>query len=147
MKQGILKNSLIAWVGALIANAANTDSNSSRLDMAGYEGVIFFGAINDSAATGVATLTVEGNTIDSDTGMVAITGAAATKTCTVNDDINNTLLVVEVKNPLKRYVQGVRTSATANIAFGELHAIRYGAKEKPVTADATVSAGTFVVGS
>ena len=147
MKQGLYKNSLIGEVGAPIAAANNTDSNSDRLDMSGYEGVLFVGTITDSAATGVATLTVEANTIDSDTGMVAITGAAATKTCTVNDDINDTLLIVEVKNPLKRYVQGVRTSATANIAFGSLIAIRYGAKEKPVTADATVSAGTFVVGS
>lgn len=147
MKQGILKNSLISYAGAAIAAANNTDSNSTRLDMAGYEGVLFLTTITDSAATGVATLTIESNTADSDTGMVAITGAASAKTCTVNDDINGTLLIVEVKNPQKRYVQGVRTSATANIAFGEIQAIRYGAKEKPVTADATVSTGTFVVGS
>jgi hypothetical protein len=147
MKQGMYKNDLIGEVGAPIGAASNTDSNSDRLDMSGYEGVIFIGTVTDSVATGVATFTAEGNTIDSDTGMVAITSAAATKTCTVNDDINDQLLIVEVKNPLKRYIQLVRTSATANIAFGSLIAIRYGAKEKPVTADSTVLNAASVVGS
>ena len=129
-----------------IALASNTDANSDRIDMSGYDGIMFVQPIEDSVATGVAPLTVEANTVDSDTGMVAITGAAATKTCVVTDDINGTLLVVDVKGPAKRYVQGVVTSATANIAFGTMTAYLYGVKKLPITQGATVSASTSVAG-
>lgn len=144
----LLKNSAIDFVNAAVTAASNTDDNSSRLDMQGYEGVLFLVTITDSAATGVATLTVQENSSDSDTGMTAITGAAAAATCAVNDDLNSTLLIVDVKNPQERYVQGVITSATANIAFGETIAIRYGARKVPVSqSSSTVSTATFVVGS
>jgi hypothetical protein len=143
---GLLKNADISYGGALVSNANNTDSNSTIVDMAGFDGCLFFTTITDSAATGVATLTVEGNTANSDSGMAALTGASAAKTCTVNDDINGTLLIVDVFKPVKRYLQGVRTSATANIAFGEIHCIRYKAANRPVTQGATVSTSTAVVG-
>lgn len=135
---------LIGEVGAPIANASNTDSNSDILDMAGYEGVIFITPIEDSTATGVAGLKIEQSDTNADGGMALITGASVTKTCTVNDDINGTLLTAEVYQPRKRYVQAVRTSATANIAFGTIIAIRYGAKKLPVTADATISGSVAV---
>src|SRR5512146_356541 len=121
----LLKDLQIDYVGALVTVANNTDSNSSRLDMSGYDGVIFMTTITDSVQNGVATLSVESNTADSDTGMAAISGASAAKTSASNDDINGMLLIVDVYKPLKRYVQGVRTSATQNIAFGEIIAIRY----------------------
>jgi hypothetical protein len=143
----LLKNNDFTYGGAAVAAANNTDDNSSRFDMAGYDGVLFVTTITDSAATGVATLTVEANTADSDSGMAAISGAVATKTCTVNDDINGKLLIVDVYRPLKRYVQGVRTSGTANIAFGEVLAIRYKGRKLPVTQGTTVAASTQVVGS
>lgn len=143
---GLLKNADISYGGAAIALANNTDSNSTIVDMAGFDGVMFVTTITDSVATGVATLTVEGNTANSDTGMAALTGASAAKTCAVNDDINGTLLIVDVFKPVKRYIQGVRTSATANIAFGEIHAIRYHAGNRPVVQGATVSTATAVVG-
>jgi len=129
----------ISYAGALVTAASNTDSNSSRFDMANYEGVIFFTTITDSAATGVATLTIEENSADSDTGMTAITGSGASKTCTVNDDINNMLLISGAVRPAARYVQGVRTSATANIAFGEIHCIRFGCRVAPIADNATVA--------
>jgi len=144
--KSLLKNLDVQSVHIPIALASNTDANSTRIDMSGYDGVMFVLPIEDSVSTGIATLTVEANTIDSDTGMVAITGASATKTCAVTDDINGTLLVVDVKGPAKRYVQGVITSATANIAFGTLTAYLYGAKKLPIAQGATVSASTTVAG-
>ncbi|MDM7994325.1 MAG: hypothetical protein QUT30_01435 [Acidobacteriota bacterium] len=147
MNANIYSDLLVGEVGAPIANANNTDSNSDILDMSGYEGVIFIAPVTDSAAGGVATLTAEANTANSDSGMAAITGAAATATCAINDDLNDKLLVVNVYRPQKRYIQAVRTSATANIAFGSLIAIRYGAKELPVTADSTILDSADVVGS
>ena len=124
------KQAAIARVGAGVALASNTDSNSDRLDMAGFDGVLFMCRIDDSVATGVAALGVEQNDADSDSGMAAISGAFASLTCAVNDDINGKYLIVDVFRPRKRYVQGVRTSATANIAFGEIWAIRYAGPPK-----------------
>ena len=135
------------YAGALVTNANNTNDNSSRFDMAGYDGIIFLTTITDSATGGVATLTVEASTTDADTYMAAITSASAAKTCASGDDINGTLLIVDVYRPLKRYVQGVRTSSVANIAFGEIIAIRYRGKTMPVDAGSTVSTQTTVVGS
>lgn len=129
----------IREVGAPVVAGASIDSNSDRIDMAGYEGVIFIAPIEDSVATGVAGLKIEQNSADSDSGMTLITGCSVTKTCAVNDDINGTLLTAEVYQPRQRYVQAVRTSATANIAFGTLTAILYGAKKLPITAHSTIS--------
>jgi hypothetical protein len=131
-------------VGAPVANANNTDSNSDRIDMAGYEGVMFIATVTDSAATGVATLKVEQNSVDSDSGMAALAGATVTATCAVNDDINDKVLIVDVFRPRERYVQAVRTSATANIAFGSVIAILYGPDTKPVADHSTVLASAVV---
>jgi hypothetical protein len=120
---GIKDNLEVRYLGAAIANASNTDNNSTRIDMANYESVLFLCTITDSAATGVATLTIEQNDADSDTGMAAVTGTNATLTCAVNDDVNGKMLMSELRLPSKRYVQAVRTSATANIAYGEIIAI------------------------
>jgi hypothetical protein len=140
----VLKNFVVKEVGAPIAAANNTDSNSDRLDMSGYEGVVFITPITDSVATGVAALTVEQNTADSDTGMAALSGAVDNATSAENDDLNNTLLVVEVYRPAERYVQAVRTSTTESIAFGSCIAILYGARKLPVSLDATVQDGALV---
>ncbi|GMG82591.1 hypothetical protein LNKW23_18040 [Paralimibaculum aggregatum] len=129
----------IREVGAPVSAGSAIDNNSDRVDMAGYEGVIFVAPIEDSAATGVATLTVEQNSDDSDSGMAALAGAVATATCTVNDDLNGQLLVVDVFGPKERYVQAVRGSSTANIAFGTVTAILYGKRKSPGTDHATVA--------
>jgi len=134
----IIENLDIREAGAPISAANNTDSNSDRIDTSGYDGVIFICPIEDSVALGVATLTVEQNTADSDTGMAALSGAAATETSVENDDLNNKLLIVNVYRPLERYVQAVRTSATQNIAFGTLIAILYSGKKLPVSAHSTI---------
>ena len=128
----------IREVGAPVAAASNTDSNSDRIDMSGYDGVMFICPVTDSAATGVATLKVEQNTADSDTGMAALSGASATATSAENDDLNDKLLVVDVYRPRERYVQAVRTSATANIAFGNVIAILYKGSKLPHSEHASI---------
>lgn len=140
-----LKNNKIQEVLAPVAAASNIDSNSDRLDMQNYDGVIFIVPITDSVQNGVATLTIEQNAADSDAGMAALSGATATATSAVSDDLNNTLLIVDVFRPRERYVQGVVTSATANIAFGNMIAIQYRGRKAPVTQPASVQASTLVV--
>jgi hypothetical protein len=143
----ILKNSLISYVLDAVGASSSIDSNSTRLDMQGYDGVVFITLIADSVTSGVATLNVQGSAADSDTAMATITGASATKTCVSSTDIDNTLLIVDVFRPLLRYVQGNVTSSAANIAFSHTIAIRYCGSKFPITQGGTVSASTSVVGS
>ncbi len=141
----LLKNIDIREVGAPVSAATGTDENSDRIDMSGYEGAIFITSITDSVATGVATQTIQQNTVDSDSGMAAVSGGASTVTCVTNDDINDTLLVTAIHKPLERYIQAVRTSATADIAFGSQIVILYGARKTPITQGATVSDNDQVI--
>jgi len=147
MSKSLVKNMAVAYGGAAVAAASSTDDNSTRFDMAGFKHIVFFTTITDCADTGVATLSVQTNSADSDTGMTAVTGASDTATSAADDDLNANYLMVEVKNVLERYVQGVRVSATANIAFGEIYCIRHngaGVSQKaPLSAHST-AAGTPV---
>lgn len=134
---GLSNNIETRVVGAPVTAGSTIDNNSSIIDMQDYESVMFIAAITDSVATGVATLTIQENDANSDSGMAAIDGSAATATCTDNDDLNNLALQSEVYHPEKRYVQATRTSATANIAYGVVIALLV-PRSKPVTADATI---------
>lgn len=136
----LLRNVEIRQIGAPIANASNTNSNSTRIDMAGYEGVIFVCPIEDSANTGVATITARQHTLNQDSGMTNLVGATVSATSAADDDLNNKLLIIDVYQPRERYVQLNRTSATANIAFGTVTAILYGKKKLPVAAHSSVLA-------
>ncbi len=139
---GFLNNADFRHVNAGVAAGSSIDDNSVRIDAQGADSILFTVPITDSVATGVAKLTVEQSDADSDTGMAAITGAEAQAICAVNDDLNGMLLIVEVR-PTKRYVQGVLTSMTANIAFGDTIAITK-PRQFPVTQGATVAASAFV---
>lgn len=139
---GLSKNVEVQIVGDPVANGSSTDNNSTRIDMSEYESVMFIAPITDSTATGVATITIEENSADSDSGMAAVTGTSATVTCATTDDINGTALITEVYKPSSRYVQLVRTSATANIAFGSVVAVLV-PKRLPATQGATVSSTGF----
>jgi predicted RNA-binding protein with EMAP domain len=134
----ITENIEIREVGAPVAAGATIDNSSDRIDMDDYESVTFIAVITDSVATGVAALTIESNDADSDSGMAAITGAVATVTSVANDDVNDKLLIVEVRNPGKRFVQAVRTSLTANIAYGSVIALLT-PRRRPVVDHTTVA--------
>ena len=133
----------IREVGAPIAMASNTDSNSDRIDMAGFEGALFITPVTDCANTGVATQKIEQNTADSDTGMAALASTTATGTSAADDDMNNKLLVSGVFQPRERYIQAVRTSTVANIAFGTQFVILFGVRKQPVTDHSTIISSAF----
>jgi len=143
--QNLLNNIKLYYVNAAIANANNTNDASDILDLSGWEGVIFLVPITDCAQTGVATLTVQQNTINSASGMAALAGAVATATSAANDDLNGKLLVVDLYRPTERYIRSVLTSATANIAFGDTIAILYQGSKMPVAQLAAEVADSAVV--
>jgi hypothetical protein len=141
----LAKNVEVRYVGAAVAAASSTDSNSTIVDMAGWDGVIFVTTVTASTATSVVTLKVEQNTANSDTGMSALSGASAAATSAVTDDLNGKTLIVSVHQPRERYVQAVRTSATANSAFGQVIAILYGPRTAPTAAASTTAASADTV--
>jgi hypothetical protein len=140
---GITDNLEFRVVGAAVAAGSSIDSNSTIIDMANYESVTFITNIADSVATGVATLVIQSSDANSDGAMAAVTGTAATDTCAINDDLNGLALMSELRHPDKRYVQATRTSATANIAFGEVIAVLK-PRSLPVTQGATIADTAFV---
>jgi len=134
----ILTNADARIIGALVAAGSSIDNDSSIIDMQDYERAVFLCPIEDSVATGVATLTIESDDASGGGTMAAITGAVASKACAVNDDLNSKMLVVEVAKPAKRYLRANRASATANIAYGPLIVLLFGPRKAPVTLDSTV---------
>lgn len=145
--QNLLNQIKLDYVAAAVAAASNTDNDSAIVDTAGYDGVLFLTTITDSADTGVATMTIEQNTANSSSGMAALSGAVATATSGANDDLNGKLLAVDVYRPRERYVRANRTSATANIAYGECLAILYSGSKMPIAQAAADVADSAVVAS
>ena len=131
-------------VGNPVVAGAAIDDNGTRVDMAGHEGVRFIAPITDSVITGVATITVQQNTIDSDTGMADLPTAEAAATSGASDDLNERVLIVDVYRPAERFVQLNRKSSVANIAYGAVIAELYGKKKVPATQGATVIQQTIV---
>lgn len=140
---GLIDNLEFRYVGAAVVAGSSIDSNSSRIDMAGYESVVFYTTITDSVDTGVATLVIQQADEDADTNMANVSGTAATATSGANDDLNGLALVAELRKPTKRYVQATRTSATANIAFGEVIAVLK-PKRLPAVQGATITDTAYV---
>lgn len=140
---GLTDNLEFRVVGDPVSAGSSIDDNSARIDMADYESVTFIAPITDSANTGVATLTIEQSDDDADTNMAAVTGTASTATSGENDDLNETALISELHKPSKRYVQAVRTSETANIAYGALIAVLK-PKRRPAVQGATIADKAYV---
>lgn len=137
-----LDNLVVKFGAAAIAAASNTNSAlTAPIDMSGYDSVIFVTSITDSVAGGVATLTIEGG--DTAGALTAIDGDVATVTSTADDDLNGKTLQIGLYRPTHRYLMPVRTSKTANIAFGDLTIILV-PRLCPPAADATVAALTKV---
>ena len=138
------KNFEIREVMAPVAAGSSIDSNSDRIFMSGWQTATFITPITDSVDTGVATMTIQQNIIDSDTGMVSLE-AVATATSAANDDLNGLLLVVEVVRPTEGYIQANLTSSVANIAYGNTICILSGPRIAPVDEGDTIADLTLVI--
>jgi hypothetical protein len=139
----LTENVAISMANAPIAAASSTNASSTIYDLSGAEGITFIVPITDCVATGVATIKVQHGDASDLSDAADVTGATATATCAVNDDLNNTLLVVEVRNTGKAYARLNIASATANIAFGNAVAL-IRPRRVPVTNDATVTSLVYV---
>lgn len=112
------------------ATAAGTSAiNSTVVDMAGYDGVVFLTNTGTFTASGTATAKVQQ---DSAVGMGAAADLTGTSQAFVDTDDNKSV-AVDIKRPLERYLRLVVTRATANSEWGPIWALQYRARTLPVT--------------
>lgn len=98
--------------------------------MSGYETCMFlvhFGTITAGAAT-----SIEVHTSTDDGSADAYTALLGSKV-TVLDTADDTIVQVEVKKPLERYLLCVVNRATQNSVVGNIIAIQGGARHEPVS--------------
>lgn len=123
------------------AAAAQTAINSSVLDMAGFDGVMFVALLGDSSSGSVITLTANENTANSTSApMPTTSGISATYTDPDGASADNNVLVVDVQRPSERYVFANLTRTTANCAVDGIIAIQYQSHSKPTAQSAGVLA-------
>ena len=111
----------------VLANVADgqTDSNTSSVDMTGFDGVLFLITIGTITGSGTSTWTVEQSSDDSTFN--AVSGAEVDATGSAESD---TVLILDVKRPLDRYVHVAYVRATANSEIDGVVALQYGARSK-----------------
>lgn len=126
------------------ATAGTSEVDSSILDMAGYDGVMFIVDLATVVDASVLTLNAQQNTANSTSGMATITGASATFTASTS---SNKALLVDVYRPLQRYVRAAFTRTAQNATVNTIIAIQYKSQFRPTTLDASVIASATVVGS
>lgn len=133
----------LTLVQAALADG-QTDPDSSAVDMAGFDGVMFVGIVGTITGAGTLDLTVQQS--DDEAGAPdaynALSGATAQATGAGGD--SDKLLVIDVDQPSKRYLRTNLTRAAANSIWGGTLAIQYKARSKP-TATAVAQLAASIV--
>lgn len=126
----------IIRVKAAVA-AGQTAQKATIVDTAGYDGVVFIAILGDVDNGSVVTLKAAVDDVNNTSGMTALTGTGATITATATS-ADDKLLIVDVQQPVERYVEAQLTRTTADAEIDGIIAILYKASTRPVTADAGV---------
>lgn len=108
--------------------SAGTAVNSTSVDMAGFEGVIFVGTM----ATVNAANFINAAQCEDDSTFLDLLGSKVVPT------VNANTYVLDVYKPTDRYVRLEMDRGGANTAYGDIFAIQYGARVKPTTQPTTV---------
>lgn len=115
----------------------STDEQSVVIDSAGYDNVAWIATAdgNTNSTGGHSKLYHQHSDSTSTTDMVSCTGAdyiveAAT---TALGFLDNTMMVLDVHRPSKRYVSAYLTKDSTNAFDSEIHAILYNVERGPVT--------------
>jgi hypothetical protein len=129
------KNKIEQVITVAAGAAGSSDINSSIVDTAGFDGVVFaipFGPIVSLAATSVE---VAGADLAGFSDAAVLEGTDIT----VADTGDNKTVFVEIKKPRNRYNRLTVKRATQNATIGGALAILYGAASEPVAHGSTVS--------
>lgn len=108
---------------AVAAGSAGTEVISSVVDMAGYEGVMFF--------TTIATANAGNFLKAQQDAAVGMGGAADILGSKVVAAANASVVWLDIYKPTERYVTANIIRAGANTATGDMYAIQYEGKVKP----------------
>lgn len=109
----------LTMVKNLTANGTG-NADSDALDMAGYDGVVFFTKIASNAADTYLSA-LQG---DTDNPTTAIAGSG------VLTSAANNVAVLDIFRPTKRYVRARVVRGTTTV-LGEIYALQYHARSKP----------------
>jgi hypothetical protein len=126
-------------IDATAGAAAATAINGNRVDMQGFEGVMFVcvtGAITSGAVTSIKAQ--QGNASSGTTNLSDAADLAGTSQAIADDD-DGQIFVIDINRPQKRYVRPVVGRATQNAVIQTCLAIQYGPRAK-ATAFAVVDA-------
>lgn len=117
--------------------AGATASNSSSVDMLGWDGVFFIAAAGAITATAVSSVKAQQS---SDNGsaddFTDIAGSSSPALTPATDD--NKILLIDIYRPQKRYLRLSWVRSTANTVIDGVFAIRYHGVVTPAALDATV---------
>lgn len=116
--------------------SAGTEVLTDSVDMAGWEGVMFFGVIATANAGNFAKAQQSEDDFSSDTQDLAGTQL-------VTGD-NNDSFLLDIVKPRDRYVRASIIRAGANTALGDIYALQYGPRKKPSTHGATIDSELHV---
>jgi len=108
--------------------AGQTAIDSTPVDMAGYDGVLFVTNAGAITAGGAQSMKAQQDTV---VGM----GSAADlegSSITIADDDDNQAFYLDIKRPKERFVRVRISRATQDSAFGPIWAIQYRGRNYPV---------------
>jgi len=103
------------------------DPDSSRVDMSGFDGVMFICELG--TIDGGGTVTMVAKQAATDIVGDALSGASVAAA----DDDDNKLLAIDIFRPTDRYLGVSLTRAVANSVIGGVTALQYHARTKPTT--------------
>lgn len=115
--------------------AAQTDIEGTEIDMANFAGVLFvctFGVITAGAVTSIKAQQ------DTATGMASAADLEGTAQ-TVADDADGDTFMIDVFEPLERFVRLYVVRGTQDAVVANALAFQYGGRVRPTTNGATVS--------
>ncbi len=116
--------------------AGTTGQDSSRVDMTGYDSVMFIWSLGDNVSGAVFTATAKSNAADSTSS--STTEKAGTTITAGTSDTDNKLICVDLHRPTLRYAYSSLAIATQNVVVNCCIAIQYNAKNPPVTQSSSV---------
>ena len=121
--------------------SGNTDIQASKvLDMSGYDGVVWIATLtsNTNSTGGYSILRHMHSDSTSTTDMVSCGTTSSTASCaipasTATGVLDDTVLIVDVPKPLKRYVSAYLTKDSTNSVNCVIHGIQYQVHKGPIT--------------
>lgn len=111
--------------------AGTTKRTSDIIDMSGYEGVLFIAELGTLIENGTLDVYVEQNTANATSGMARLATTTVHTVTAANAALGKSCILVDVYQPLERYLQCNITPAVSNAVILGITAIRYKAHKSP----------------